>query len=245
MSIKRRCHQNDFTLIELLVVIAIIAILASMLLPSLSKARERAKQSKCQNSLKQLAMTMSIYNSQCNDYNVPLKVTGPTDVWTTNALFAKLSGVDHDAVYNNIWDKNFLCPSVGYAGFSTGNWSTKADLGGVYGMTYWGASWIGSGADTGSWLETRVTKMSKVKHASTQLLFTEVSFYTKSAMATPSYKDPRTYWWIYGENDTAYSTAFRHGGNRIVNVAFFDGHAASWNAERVMKSNSDPWYPYK
>jgi len=104
--------KKDFTLIELLVVIAIIAILASILLPALNKARDTAKTSQCASQLKQFGYANAMYGGDNGDF-IPFSKTAstagptsPTGFW--DFLLASYVGynikacttIDHYSVYH-------------------------------------------------------------------------------------------------------------------------------------------------
>ena len=129
----RNSCQRAFTLIRLQVVIAIIAILAALLLPSLSRAKERWKRIVCVNSLKQMGVAWAIY---CPDYSermptlcaledtiphkgyspfsqigTPLPPTGPAG----GLVPCSQPGPYHELIYTGKFittDKSFYCPSA-------------------------------------------------------------------------------------------------------------------------------------
>lgn len=244
MKFLPSCHRKtvNFSLIELLIVIAIIAILAGMLLPALSAARDKAKAISCANNQKQMALSMQNYINDTGFWVWPVM---EDESKMSTAWWSRMMRDGYFDVKNlskDVTSKSFLlCPETENFTYSAGENGRLPSYNLAYGMSGFGIYGISGRFDE----PERVIRPEKIRRPSQVIALGE---------------RPKT----YGSNPHRFTVSQIPGfsaGNEVLmgfvhnnraNHLYTDGHVAQnplsmfyagndySHAIRIWKANFDP-----
>ena len=224
--------RKGFTLIELLVVIAIIAILAAMLLPALSQAREKARQAVCMSNLRQIALGFLMYIQENNESFPPCTIYGAGKdgtawdyKWDAYDDPDSFTGDGYIGIYLAKTINVYGCPSAK----TLYSWD-RPITGYAYNTSYLGGGW------------QAIAKYARVKRPSGTVLVGDSAYYDythpqltgNNGLRSPN--DP-SHTMNFGLGDSDFCVHFRHSG--IANVAYCDGHVKGATNEFPVASHAD------
>jgi prepilin-type N-terminal cleavage/methylation domain-containing protein/prepilin-type processing-associated H-X9-DG protein len=207
-TLKR--EKTSFTLIELLVVIAIIAILASMLLPALNQAKEKAKSISCLNNQKQLGLGYMLYTDG-NDGNLPVFYQ-PNNYGT---YWTALLVINANVKGSVLW-----CPSLVNDGHSK-FWNSKVNPSWASAHpTDGGFQYPAYGMNRAIWNKYKVTRMQTASQTMLAMDGYFTGLKTRGYYIIPQFFVTSGSWGLIDG---------RHSGDGATNTLFIDGHASSIN----------------
>ena len=229
------CH-NNFTLIELLVVIAVIAILAALLLPSLSKAKQTAKRISCGSNMKQLYLGLTQYVIDGDGY-LPEASYNAEYVQAINA-YLNVSGGTPGTSCSGLWFKKpnniYFCPSVSQppASAPCADSTLKGGTATYYVSNYMQTRTNGNNPRSGCWINkdaagnfVRWRRLDFISNNSAILV--DMNWYTISSsryQCSPAAADCRNY--SFADTYGFAAPGWNHAMS--ANFIFKDGHLGSY-----------------
>lgn len=205
---------KGFTLIELLVVIAIISILAALLAPALSNARETARSAKCSSNLRQIGLAMSLYLNDNEGKFFLASSAGNT--WYNYAPPPATTGTSDFVGYLNlkwIWGKGFVfdCPTRNRRIPSNPAWG--GDRNGLMEYAY------------NDEFAYQGKSLASISNPAAKIIFCEAEYYEISLY---------NWWW------TVVLDPQPHGGRS--NCVFLDGHVEALRLPTTHDTTFDPYF---
>ena len=197
--------KKAFTLIELLVVIAIIAILMSILMPTLNRAREQGKRIACLNNLKQMVLAWNFYADDYNGKIVNANThAGEPGAWVhwedTMSESQKIQNVETGALFHYVPNiKLYKCPT-----------GIRGEV-----CTYSIPDYMNGHLAIAGATPNPLKNRNDIRHPGQQIVFLDEGRLTASSFTIYHYKE---LWW---DQITA-----RHGDG--TNFSFVDGHSEYW-----------------
>jgi prepilin-type N-terminal cleavage/methylation domain-containing protein/prepilin-type processing-associated H-X9-DG protein len=242
-------NSNGFTLVELLVVIGIIAVLVSVLLPALNKARDAAKTVRCMANLRQIGIAEAAYLVDNKGYEYPTSYddapgkpqSGTHVTYLLSRYIPRPPGVN-DSAEKTLW----LCPVVRETQ-ATGQFQLSYGFNmGVH------VPWTYAGGVPEYPTLKRVTQFSRVTEivsvvdaslssgawtTTGRLAYTETKW---SEMKTPSQANQSMKMvsgWAQNDDKGNYHMRWRHNRNDAANLLFLDGHVSTfrYSSDEVKK----------